>query len=474
MKQKCFFWGRLLLALVFLFNPPLSLIDILPDFVGYLLLMSAIRNASAAFPHFDEARRGFERMFWISLIKLPALLLMLSVIKINSGERAIITVFSLGFALVEVIFAISAFRAFGQALSHLGEREGLMPVLTAGRHAKGLDGVLHLTTVLLSAKAVCSFVPELTLISVFETLGSVDASAINPAKYYPYLVLLFQLIGLALGAVWLYYAFTYFKDLKNSEVLREFAREKELLFAERFEEHAKARAERLTFLLLTLALVFALDITFDARNYLPDVLSAAVFVGFFLTLRKKSRFSLYGALVSVAYGASSVCVSKLTAKFLSSYTYTDVSRRPEAASAYLPIEILGVIEAVLLTALLVLLFFALRDFIRKNVGAHFDEKNEKMAKALQKEYTVKAIILSVLGFLSAVFFALEKFLLTLTERHVITDAESNIHYTEGEIIYIPVFGGSWFFGLFVTAVWVVYGIYFISSLRSELNAEEKV
>ncbi len=473
MKQKCFFWGRLLLALVFLFNPPLSLIDVLPDFVGYLLLMSAIRNAAAVFPHFDEAYRGFEKMFWITLIKLPALLLMLSVIRLNSGERAIITVFSLGFALVEVIFAISAFRAFGQALSHLGEREGLMPVLAAGRHAKGLDGVMRLTTVLLITKAVCSFVPELTLISVFETLGSVDANAINPAKFYPYLVVLFQLVGLAIGAVWLYYAFTYFKDLKGSEVMREFSEEKEKLLAEQFAVHAKARTERLMFLLLTLALIFAFDITLDSKSYLPDVLSAAVFVGFFLSLKKQSRFSLYGALVSAVYGAVSACVGVLKTRFLGEYTYTDVSRRPEAASAYLPIELLGIAEAVALIALLVLLFFTLRDFIRKNVGAHFDEKNEKMAKALQKEYTVKAIILSVLGFLSAVFFALEKFLLTLTERHVITDAESNIHYAEGDIIYIPVFGGSWFFGLLVTALWVVYGIYFISSLRSELHAEEK-
>ena len=64
-----------------------------------------------------------------------------------------------------------------------------------------------------------------------------------------------------------------------------------------------------------------------------------------------------------------------------------------------------------------------------------------------------------------------------SERAVLKKIDMNFKapdYTEGEIIYIPVFGGSWFFGLFVTAVWVVYGIYFISSLRSELNAEEKV
>ena len=472
MKQKCFSWGKVILAAFFLFNPPINLIDILPDFVGYLLLLVAIKNATVVFPHFDEAYRGFEKMFWITLLKLPALLVMLSVIRLNSSERAMITVFALAFAVLEFIFALSAFRSFFAALTHLGGREGLLPVLKAGRHRRGIDGVFLWTMTLLFTKGFCSFVPELTLISVFETLGSLDANAVNPARYYPYLLVLLQFAGFILGVVWLYYTVTYFRDLKNSKVMRAFSKERATLYNDVFEENSVKRVQRTALFVLTVALLFAFDITLDQKNYLPDVLSAAVFFGLFMLLRKSSRFSLCGAGCALLYGGNSVTAALFQKAFLSEYTYTDVARRPEAASAYLPTKVFGILEALSLIALCLLLFFVLRDFIRKNVGATFDESNRALALSLQKELTIKAAILSALGSLSAIFFAAEKFLLTLVERHVITDAEANQYYTEGTVIYIPVFGGSWMLGLIFTALWVCYGIYFISSLRSELYAEE--
>ncbi len=473
MKQRCFSWGRILLACIFLFNPPINLIDILPDFIGYLLLLGAIKNAAAVFPHFDEARQGFERMLWISLLKLPALLLMLSVLRLNSGERAMISVFAFSCAVIELIFALSAFRAFFDALSHLGGREGLLPVLSAGRHKRGLDGVFLWTLVLLFTKGICSFVPELSLISVFETLGPIDPGAINIARYYPFFLLLFQLVGYVLGSIWLYFAFHYFRDLKNSRVMREFAEEKSSLHKAEFEANATKSRQRAVLLFLTVALIFAFDITLDAKNYLPDWCSAAVLVGFFLLLRRDTRISFYGAFSSLLYGALSLCTSVLQSRFLSEYTYTDVARRPEAANAYRAIEILGILEAVSLICLCVLCFFAMRAFIRKHVGASFDESNRSLALSLQRELCVKALLFTIFGAISATFFAAEKFLLTLVERHVITGDEANQYFSEGTVLYIPVFGGSWVLGLAITALWVCYGIYFISSLRSELYALEE-
>ena len=203
------------------------------------------------------------------------------------------------------------------------------------------------------------------------------------------------------------------------------------------------------------------------------MLSAVLFLGFFLSLRRTSRFSLYGAAVSAVYGALSVMTGVYRSRFLSEYSYTDVTRRVEAHDAYLSVEILGVAEACALVALLVLLFFALRDFCREHLGASFHPDNKSLALSLQREYTKKAFFLCLFGMVSAVFFAAENFLLTLVRRHVVTEAESNIHYAEGKILYIPVFGGSWVLGLAFTALWVLYGLYFISLVRSELAAMEK-
>ena len=49
-KQPAFHFPQILMALIILATPNVSLIGILPDFIGYLLLARAITDAADAFP----------------------------------------------------------------------------------------------------------------------------------------------------------------------------------------------------------------------------------------------------------------------------------------------------------------------------------------------------------------------------------------------------------------------------------------
>ena len=471
MTKPCIAWKRIAVALIFLFNPPINIIDILPDFIGYFLLLTALEDAQEVFPRFDEAYQGFKKMLWISLSKIPALFLMREVLKLSIDERSIIAVFALAFAILEFIFALSAFRAFFDALTHLGEREGLLPVLKAGRGSRGLDGVISLTLIFLLVKGLCSFLPEMSLISVFESLGSLNENAINPAKLYPYFVFIANAIGYALGGVWLYFCAGYFRDLEKSTVMREFSEEKTALFKEKIAQRAIYRHDKLCLGILVAALLLAFDPVLDGKNYLPDFVSALAFLVFFVLSRKNSRYALFGAAVSLLYGAASYMTAFFEKRFLSEYAYAAVSQSASAKAAYRSVEIMGITEAVLLIGTVCLLFLVLRDFIARRVGASFDENNLSSKLSLQRKYKNTALFFTIFGAFSAVFFALEKFLLTLTERHVITGGEANQYYEEGTILYIPIFGGSWFLRLAITALWVFYGIYLISSLKQEIYTD---
>ena len=57
-ERKLLCWGKMIAAFIFLFNPNFNLIDVLPDAVGYFLLLLAIRDAVGIFPHFGEAHSG--------------------------------------------------------------------------------------------------------------------------------------------------------------------------------------------------------------------------------------------------------------------------------------------------------------------------------------------------------------------------------------------------------------------------------
>ena len=54
-KQKSIY-KTVIFSLIFLFNPNISVIDILPDFIAYFLLARAFLYAADRAPHFEEAR----------------------------------------------------------------------------------------------------------------------------------------------------------------------------------------------------------------------------------------------------------------------------------------------------------------------------------------------------------------------------------------------------------------------------------
>ena len=124
MKQKkpSFYFPKILVALVFLLTPSISLIDPLPDFIGYLLLAHALSYAADAFPYFGDAKAGFTRMMWISLSKIPAALLMLMMWGTDNAQRSIVTVFSLCYAVLDLVFLMPALRSFMEGVFYLGNR----------------------------------------------------------------------------------------------------------------------------------------------------------------------------------------------------------------------------------------------------------------------------------------------------------------------------------------------------------------
>lgn len=110
-------------GLFFLFNPNINIIDVLPDAVGYFLILVSIGKLCDLCPELEDARSAFIRMFWISLAKLPALLLMFWITAVNVGEQTIILLFAFCFSVAELVFGVRAFSMFFEGLAYLGTRQ---------------------------------------------------------------------------------------------------------------------------------------------------------------------------------------------------------------------------------------------------------------------------------------------------------------------------------------------------------------
>ena len=61
--------GMLITAACFLFNPNVVIIDILPDFIGYIFLILGIYQLSDINYYFEESLKLFKRMLVVSLIQ---------------------------------------------------------------------------------------------------------------------------------------------------------------------------------------------------------------------------------------------------------------------------------------------------------------------------------------------------------------------------------------------------------------------
>ena len=59
--------GIAAISAIFLFNPDVAIIDVLPDFIGYTLLAVALRFARDLSPHFENAWRKFRILPVLSL-----------------------------------------------------------------------------------------------------------------------------------------------------------------------------------------------------------------------------------------------------------------------------------------------------------------------------------------------------------------------------------------------------------------------
>ena len=107
------------LAFLFLVIPDFTIIDFLPDFISYIILLSVIGNAKNIVPHLAEAYDGLKKMIFISIIKIPAMIFMLSNMLLG---RDIIPLMTFTFAALELIVLIPTVKHAFAGLYYIGER----------------------------------------------------------------------------------------------------------------------------------------------------------------------------------------------------------------------------------------------------------------------------------------------------------------------------------------------------------------
>ena len=108
--------GMLALSAIFLFNPIIGFLDLLPDCIGFLLLCNGLCQMADMSDRLADARRRFQILFWAGLLQILAELFLYSFMQNNQAEMnpyempVTVLMFAFIWAVLYCTVLIPAFR----------------------------------------------------------------------------------------------------------------------------------------------------------------------------------------------------------------------------------------------------------------------------------------------------------------------------------------------------------------------------
>ena len=255
----------LFLGLFFLFNPYFAALDILPDFIGYLLIFYCFSDMAKCEYRVESARRD---MLWLAALSFARLAAFVLSLGSDDSMRLLLT-FSFGAAEILLIIRFAG-NLFG-GTEYLLQRYGGFGALEKIYNAK------FLTLFAFIARAALCCIPEAAVLLVQKVLYSelIDVEDIqiysDIASYKPYAQLLFVLIAFILGVWWLASVCRFFASLRNdASFLENLSRSAISVPAP--EAGALDKKLSRSFLLLAFGAALYFDIYFDRIPALPSFL----------------------------------------------------------------------------------------------------------------------------------------------------------------------------------------------------------
>ncbi len=271
----------LLIGFFFLLNPNANVIDVLPDFIGYIFILKGLYAFSRVSRDFSDAYASFKSLLWISIVKLPLSAIALLV---SESERLWLLVIAFIVGIFEAYFGYVAFSRYFEALAitspNASEDGSYKPSVFAG-----YDGLRAFSLVFMILKPILACLPELALLSPAHGEVTLDGVR-NTEKLYPFCLIAALIIGLVVGILWYVRARRHVKGiLEDRTYLDKWEEIYQSEFAGIGERVTRARLGTILSL-VTLGAIFSLKFDFDGVNYLPAFISASLWLAAILFIRK--------------------------------------------------------------------------------------------------------------------------------------------------------------------------------------------
>lgn len=278
--------GYIIIGLFFLLNPMINVIDVLPDFIGYALIVRGMMKYSSICENFKVAYSRFKLLLILSIVKFPLVAVNFMMGEGNNNIWGLL--FAVCFGIFEIIFGISAFTQLFDGLSYCAMRsdteisddfysdeKSSRKKLSTGVF-NHFDFISRFTVVFVIVKVVMAILPELALLDSGE-YGTVTPDGVRSiSDYYIFFVIFSFALTLVLGIYWYIRMREYFKGVaKDKEYM--------LTLLEKYEATVKEdiylplhRQLFASIAFFIAGFIFLISIPFDGINYMPRAVGAVL------------------------------------------------------------------------------------------------------------------------------------------------------------------------------------------------------
>ena len=327
-------------GLLFFLNPMRGVIDVLPDFIGCLLILAGLHQPSALVEKLDEARKSFLRLTLVTLLRTAAFFLTLSVS--DASRLMLVTVFS----ILELIFLIPALTQLIDGFVYASMRYGGDAALALKRKkgksapVETVDSFKRFSVIFVSIRALCNILPELVAL---QDNDEIDMEALPLENFYELFFWMSAIVCLVFGVIWAIREFRYFSGVAHDKALVSALMGK---YKTEIEPNKPLRTTSMMHLarqLLIVLSVFSIHFYLDYEDFIPGFLFAVIFIALVVLLDAPK---LYTAIGFVQIGVS-IALLLTRRAFLAENKIVDVAHWSDAAIRYIPVEILTVCAAAL-------------------------------------------------------------------------------------------------------------------------------
>ena len=279
--------GVLIVGAVFLFNPTINIIDILPDFIGYWLIAYGLTGWAYMSDLLMVGRKNFIFLAFLEAVKLAVCF------TLPGATGTFVTLMTFSFCVAEAVLFIPAVSNMFEGFSALAMRHGM-----SGGHIN-TTGIKFFTIIAFIVRAIGALIPTLPSLMLYGDTLFVTSGQLNWSKFVGIFYIVAWITGLAVGIPWLCKFIKYIKAVNTNEAFKSVVCEKYV--TEILSDKGRLEADRMKKVMILAVSASALSFQFpvDYVNAVPNFLTAGCIAAALLYLMPLSKkLSVAGVVTS--------------------------------------------------------------------------------------------------------------------------------------------------------------------------------